>query len=85
METLLILYELQKHKCAICEKELNLHDKSTHVDHNHENNQLRGILCKGCNHMLGCAQDISKTLLNGVKYLQNPPAKFLYENSGEKS
>lgn len=43
--------------------------KNWHVDHCHETNVVRGILCHPCNIMLGCAADDPLTLLKGVEYL----------------
>lgn len=54
----------QKDKCAICLKE------ATHVDHNHKTGQVRGILCRSCNLILGYAYDTETILLAAIKYLK---------------
>lgn len=45
----------QSFLCAICEKEIS--DRS-HADHNHETNIPRGILCAGCNTLLGRIESV---------------------------
>lgn len=63
----------QKNQCAICKIDFDLSTKKTtpHVDHCHETGRIRGLLCHGCNVMLGCAKDKSKILQAGIKYLAN--------------
>lgn len=39
----------QEYKCEICGKELSLNGKSTHIDHDHSNGRVRGLLCNVCN------------------------------------
>ena len=56
----------QKHKCAICNSENGLV-----IDHNHDNNLVRGLLCNYCNLMLGYAKDNTNTLTSAIKYLKN--------------
>lgn len=40
----------QNYMCAICSKDI---DESSHADHNHATGLARGILCPGCNTLLG--------------------------------
>lgn len=53
--------------CAICKTP----PKSAHfhIDHDHNTNKVRGILCSKCNTMLGYARDNSHVLFNAVFYL----------------
>lgn len=39
------------------------------VDHNHETNKRRGMLCNRCNRILGLARDNPDTLISLVEYL----------------
>jgi len=53
------IYSLQGGCCAIC----GVHQKDLkyrlHVDHNHTTGQVRGLLCRMCNTLLGnCKEDI---------------------------
>ena len=52
-------------RCAICGKE----NGYWVVDHNHENGNIRGVLCRECNTGLGCFKDSTDTMLSAVKYL----------------
>ena len=57
-------------KCAICRASEEDQFKGVfHVDHCHATGKVRGLLCRGCNHMLGVVGDDPKILLRAVKYL----------------
>lgn len=65
----------QDYKCAICgREEVALHQNGTPkrlaIDHDHQTNQVRGLLCYQCNNMLGCARDDINVLLNAIEYLK---------------
>ena len=55
--------------CAICGNP-PVPDKQLEVDHCHDTDTVRGLLCGPCNRMLGAARDNVKTLLAGVEYLE---------------
>lgn len=40
------------------------------VDHNHETNDIRGLLCTQCNYMIGHCRESEEILLAGVEYLR---------------
>ena len=65
------MFELQESKCKICSKELELLAKTTHVDHCHTSNKVRGILCSSCNVTLGHVKDNIVILENAIEYLKN--------------
>jgi hypothetical protein len=65
------LYESQNKACAVCEKELPLMGKSTHIDHDHETGKIRGILCSNCNTALGLLKDNIDIILSLALYKQN--------------
>lgn len=67
------LAELQNDRCAICRKRQV--DRSIAVDHNHQTGEVRGLLCKRCNHdLLGAAYESVKILLAAATYLIAPPS-----------
>jgi hypothetical protein len=59
------MYEEQKGRCAICNKEF----KSLCVDHSHFTNDIRGLLCHQCNLMIGNAKENIDILKNAINYL----------------
>jgi hypothetical protein len=59
---------LQGGSCAIC----GIDDYFLfRVDHCHETNLVRGLLCAGCNTMLGLAKDNVEVLKSAISYLEN--------------
>lgn len=62
--------------CAIC---LNppTDDRQLVVDHDHETNEVRGLLCDGCNTGLGRFFDSVDQLRVAINYLLNPPRRRL--------
>lgn len=59
-----LLHE-QDHRCAICRS-----DDPLHVDHDHDTDEIRGLLCRACNHMLGNAKDRPALLRAAIGYLE---------------
>lgn len=47
----------QNHCCAICKKHESEVALALHVDHNHANGKVRGMLCASCNQALGLLKD----------------------------
>lgn len=54
--------------CAICGGEPT--GKNWHVDHDHDTNAVRGILCNGCNTALGGMRDNPAILRAAADYLE---------------
>lgn len=79
-DTYLAIYQAQGGACYICRKKPRT--KRLAVDHNHETNEVRGLLCTGtrsCNHdVLGniTSLDMAKRI---VSYLEDPPARRVRE------
>ena len=70
------LLEKQQNKCAICgckeyEKRWISSKLPFAIDHNHETNEVRGLLCDNCNVMIGHAHENTIILENAIKYLNN--------------
>jgi hypothetical protein len=64
----------QTSKCAICEKQLldgsdNYNERPV-IDHNHKTNEVRELLCYGCNLALGNVGDSSEYALRVYTYLK---------------
>lgn len=62
------LLKSQQNCCAICYTEFTS-QFNTHIDHDHETNQVRGLLCNNCNRGIGFLQDNPKVILNAYNYL----------------
>lgn len=66
----------QNGACAICKKKETMINPKTKgivdlaVDHCHESNRIRGLLCKNCNNMIGYAKDSIETLQSAIEYLK---------------
>lgn len=58
--------------CQICHTSLSGHRGTTSkvVDHNHDTNKFRGVLCSACNLALGHARDNIKILQSMINYLE---------------
>lgn len=72
------LLKEQEH-CAICRAT----DKKLVIDHNHETNKFRGLICRECNLMLGFSRDDISTLMNAIEYLQKHTA-FIKDATDDK-
>lgn len=71
------ILHLQKSQCKICNIDLDtVTNKNVAVDHCHITQQVRGILCKSCNTMLGFAKDSTEILENAINYLKQNIHEF---------
>lgn len=68
------MWQAQNGKCAICQHEMaprgRKKDAAT-VDHNHATGEVRGLLCRGCNHGIGNLKDDPEILLRAAEYLND--------------
>ena len=62
------MLQAQNGSCAMCPA--TALDEVMCVDHNHATGDVRAILCKPCNTMLGMANDSAARLQAGIDYLQ---------------
>jgi hypothetical protein len=64
------MLKTQGGKCAICLSPESAQYKGVfHVDHCHATGAVRGLLCRGCNHMLGSVGDDPAVLRRAIAYL----------------
>lgn len=64
----------QNFQCAICDTKFEGNEKgyeSICVDHDHETNEVRGLLCRYCNIGLGKFKDNVESLRQAANYLEN--------------
>jgi len=68
------IFDRQGRRCAICRNKPRTIRFA--VDHDHKTGEVRGILCKRCNHdLLGGGHDDVEVLFRAVEYLLFPPAQ----------
>jgi len=67
------LLAVQGGGCAICKKPMEAIRRRMNIDHCHDTNEVRGILCSGCNTGLGHLGDNIAGLQKAIDYLKNPP------------
>lgn len=73
----------QMGRCAICGIDAISYTKRFSVDHDHETNEIRGLLCQGCNTILGMAGDQVEILQNAIGYLMHHKTKIVYDSQPE--
>lgn len=62
----------QQGGCAICYRSIDFTTPGLcHVDHNHDTNEVRALLCRYCNVMLGQAFDDPAVLRAAAAYLED--------------
>lgn len=64
----LTLLAMAGYQCEICGTKLT--ERSAHVDHNHKNGKVRGILCMKCNNALGKFGDTLEGLMRAVRFIE---------------
>lgn len=64
-EQLQTMFKNQGGLCGICNTPIT----SYHIDHDHETNEVRGLLCAPCNMALGLFKDSSEVLESAKQYL----------------
>lgn len=65
----------QSHLCEICNKVEAHANCSLAVDHDHNTNKVRGLLCSSCNLLLGHAKDSVAILKKSILYLKKYSAR----------
>ena len=59
----------QNYLCAICDKHQSESHKGLHVDHCHDTDKIRGLLCSSCNLAIGQLKHNITILTKAIKYL----------------
>lgn len=70
-ETFLEMINIQGNRCKICGKLIEGKGHSAIPDHDHLTGEVRGILCKKCNNLLGMAGDSTLILEAAIEYLKS--------------
>lgn len=72
------LYRGHRGRCAICGKSDEESGETLNVDHDHDTQAIRGLLCRHCNLALGHFNDDPKLLEAGAEYLRTYAALQVY-------
>ncbi len=67
-ETFQSMFAEQEGRCAICS--VGIEERDAHVDHDHQTNRVRGLLCGSCNRGIGMFRDNPDTLDAAGAYLR---------------
>jgi len=70
------IYLYQGQVCAICRRATGK-TRALSVDHSHQTGEVRGLLCRPCNDMLGHLRDDWQAAQRAANYLLRPPARQL--------
>lgn len=71
LDEYLQLIEAQGGRCPICGASFSDASVETVIDHDHEENFVRGILCRTCNAALGLLGDDLETVIRAAEYLRD--------------
>lgn len=69
VEAFTAIIKAQNGMCAICGNVLD-GGRQTHLDHNHATGQVRGVLCRGCNHGIGHFRENVEMMMSAIRYLE---------------
>lgn len=64
-----VMKEMQGHRCAICGANENDLPRGLVIDHDHELNKVRGMLCHECNKAIGIMHDDYDRLMKAAEYV----------------
>lgn len=70
------IYVFQGQVCFLCQRATGA-TRALSVDHDHKTGEVRGLLCRPCNDLLGHIRDDVVTARRIVMYLLEPPARRL--------
>ncbi len=68
--------DAQDGDCAICGDTLNV---GLEIDHDHDTDEVRGLLCGSCNKLIGLAREQQWILEAAQAYLANPTTRQMRE------
>ena len=57
--------------CPLCGKRYNRANRPAVVDHNHVTGEIRGVICRQCNEMLGALNERSKWMEEAAHWLRH--------------
>lgn len=72
------LLKFQGGACYLCQRAKGVSVKLC-IDHDHRTGEVRGLLCKACNKIVGHARDDAGFFDRGMTYLVTPPFKRMRE------
>ena len=64
------LVKQRSETCRICGKDSQANKRKLAIDHNHNEGNIRDLLCSNCNLSLGLIKENKESLANMIKYLE---------------
>lgn len=64
------LFEEQGGVCAICSTPENGRYSNLSIDHDHDTNEIRGLLCNSCNRGIGLLKDSPEVIRKAAEYVE---------------
>lgn len=65
------MFNLQEGRCLICKKHQSEFKRALCIDHDHNTDKIRGLICHKCNFLISNANDDIEILKNAISYLEN--------------
>lgn len=83
-EQFLEIVERQGHACAACGEDATGVEHTLNVDHDHNTNEIRGLVCSGCNSAAHWLDDDPEKAMRLALYLKNNGTGFFIPETGFK-
>lgn len=76
------MHESQNGKCKLCNKEIQLFQKYNggYIDHDHQTDEVRGVLCHPCNTVIGYVENTGLSLEKMNNYINGSVAQLDQSN-----
>jgi hypothetical protein len=63
------MFDKQNGCCLICQRHQTILKKRLFVDHDHQSNEIRGLLCQRCNFAIGLLDESMEIFMRALDYI----------------